>query len=161
MSVASPVAVEIGRRLKTARVRLGLSQYGIAGSLGIAQPTVHSWERGARLPSIESLMRVAAYLDVPITDLLPVEATMRPDLVRLPNVRAMIAAFERTVEDLRRLLLVMAAGTTLTSGPVSGVDELLKPGGWVCPDGQRRVRQEGSRMPEVWPICLTADRRRR
>lgn len=109
MSAASPVAVEIGRRLKTARVRLGLSQYGIAGSLGIAQPTVHSWERGARLPSIESLMRVAAYLDVPITDLLPVEATMRPDLVRLPNVRAMIAAFERTVEDLRRLLLVMEA----------------------------------------------------
>lgn len=36
------------------------------------------------------------------------------------------------------------------------------PAWWVvCPDGQRRVRQEGSRMPEVWPICLTADRRRR
>ncbi|HLD90208.1 MAG TPA: helix-turn-helix transcriptional regulator [Patescibacteria group bacterium] len=40
--------VQVGRRLKEARVRLGLKQEDVAARAGVSQPTVSDLERGVR-----------------------------------------------------------------------------------------------------------------
>lgn len=69
---------DIGRQLKLARTRAHVSQAEVAAHLGVTQTAVSYWEAGRRLPGIDQLMSVAAFLDVPMADLLPDTSVRRP-----------------------------------------------------------------------------------
>lgn len=47
-----------GSLLRSARLRLGLSQTGFATVLGIAQPTLSAYESGRRQPTLPTLLRM-------------------------------------------------------------------------------------------------------
>ncbi len=65
------LAAEVGRRIRRARARAGVSQEALAGRVGCARPTVCRWEWGRRLPALGALVRVAATLGVAPAALLP------------------------------------------------------------------------------------------
>ncbi len=49
-----------GSLLRSARLRLGLSQTTLADLLGIAQPTLSAYESGRRQPTLPTLLRMLA-----------------------------------------------------------------------------------------------------
>jgi transcriptional regulator with XRE-family HTH domain len=49
-----------GALLKSARLRLGLSQHAFADLLGVAQPTLSAYESGRRQPTLPTLLRLLA-----------------------------------------------------------------------------------------------------
>jgi len=85
-------ARHIGRRLKAARQRANASQADLAAYLDVTQTAVSYWEAGRRLPGIDDLMKIADFLDVPLTDLLPGESERRP-------VGAVLRAAAEQVQD--------------------------------------------------------------
>lgn len=62
--------IEFALALKKLRDDKGISQYQLAHDLNIAQSTVGMWESGKRDPSIELLLRLTEYFDVPMGVLL-------------------------------------------------------------------------------------------
>lgn len=55
---------EIGKRIKTLRIRRGLTQADFARLVGVTRPTVISWERGITVPVLYTLKRLAETLGV-------------------------------------------------------------------------------------------------
>ena len=59
-----PAQVELGRRAREIRTELGLSQMALAERIGLHFTFVSEVERGTRNLSLESLLRLAAGLNV-------------------------------------------------------------------------------------------------
>ena len=57
---ASREQMGVGYLILQARGAVGVSQAQLADRIGTSQPTVARWESGAQLPSVRSLLRVAA-----------------------------------------------------------------------------------------------------
>ena len=58
------IAVAFGHRVRTARQEAGLSQEGLAEAAGLHPTFVSNVERGYRVPSVPTLLRLAAGLGV-------------------------------------------------------------------------------------------------
>ena len=58
--------MEFAERLKTLRKQVKLTQAQIAEKLNISQQAYASWERGAKKPTQENLVKIAQILDVSI-----------------------------------------------------------------------------------------------
>ena len=56
----------LSERLKESRKKARLTQVEIAEKLGISQPAYASWERGAKKPTQENLVKLAQVLNVTI-----------------------------------------------------------------------------------------------
>ena len=63
----------MGRRIRRARRRRGLTQAQLADRLGISAPQVTVWETGYRRPSLKSIYRIAKALDVDVAVLLGID----------------------------------------------------------------------------------------
>jgi transcriptional regulator with XRE-family HTH domain len=61
---------QIGERTKAIRIRKKYSQEKVARRADVSTATVQRLEAGKGLPNLDSLIRIAAALDVPIGDLL-------------------------------------------------------------------------------------------
>ncbi|MFK0140735.1 helix-turn-helix transcriptional regulator [Streptomyces murinus] len=60
---------EIGERIRTARLHANLTQVQLGEHIGRDHRTVHRWEYGQRVPTLEDLLLLADALDVPLADL--------------------------------------------------------------------------------------------
>lgn len=60
---------EIGVRIRTARLRAGLTQLQLGEKVGRDHRTIHRWEYAERIPNLEDLLLIAAAVDVPLADL--------------------------------------------------------------------------------------------
>ena len=69
--MASKLTSYIGKTIRTLRQNAGLSQEQFADKAGLHRTYVGSLERGERNPSVETLLRVAKALSVPLRSLLP------------------------------------------------------------------------------------------
>lgn len=58
--------MEFSERLKDLRKQAGLTQVDVAEKLGISQPAYASWERGAKKPTQENLVKIAQILNVSV-----------------------------------------------------------------------------------------------
>ena len=58
--------MEFSERLKDLRQQAGLTQVDVAEELGISQPAYASWERGAKKPTQENLVKIAQILNVSV-----------------------------------------------------------------------------------------------
>ena len=58
--------MEFSERLKTLRKEAGLTQVDVAEKLGISQPAYASWERGAKKPTQDNLVKIAQILNVSV-----------------------------------------------------------------------------------------------
>jgi len=66
MSADKTVARRFGANLAAARKRSGLSQEDLGFRAGLHRTQIGVLERGARLPRIDTLLKLAGALDVPI-----------------------------------------------------------------------------------------------
>jgi transcriptional regulator with XRE-family HTH domain len=61
--------LEVGRKIRVRRLEAGLTLQRLAGAVGVSQSLISQVERGLASPSITTLRRIAAALDVPIAAL--------------------------------------------------------------------------------------------
>ena len=81
-----------GSLLKSARLRLGLSQTAFATLLGIAQPTLSAYESGRRQPTVPTLLRMLARAGL----------ELRLELAARDNHDAVLAEWERSLDETTR-----------------------------------------------------------
>ncbi|HEM3438617.1 helix-turn-helix transcriptional regulator [Streptococcus suis] len=62
--------MEFSERLKELRKKANFTQVEVAEKLGISQPAYASWERGAKKPTQENLVKIAQVLNVSVDYLL-------------------------------------------------------------------------------------------
>lgn len=93
-----------GALLKSARLRLGVSQHAFADLLGIAQPTLSAYESGRRQPTLPTLLRLLANAGL----------ELRLQLAERDNHDDVLAAWERSLSDEARARL-RAQGYRLVS----------------------------------------------
>ena len=101
---ADPVDLHIGRRLRAARRRRGLSQVDLAKALGVVFQQVHRYESGLNRMSASTLWRAAGTLGVDISDFFPGAAGA--DAPPPPPGGAILAARYATLSEGRRTLLL-------------------------------------------------------
>lgn len=65
-------------RLKEILRDKGVRQSELARQLGVTAVTVNSWTTGRRLPTLETLDRIATLLSLPITDFFAVQFHSTP-----------------------------------------------------------------------------------
>lgn len=58
--------MEFSERLKELRKKANFTQVEVAEKLGISQPAFASWERGAKKPTQENLVKIAQVLNVSV-----------------------------------------------------------------------------------------------
>ena len=87
--------IEIGKRLREARRRRGLSQSDIARSAGITQASVSNYETGKRELPLSTVLNLVAALDVPLGELMDVPAVI---VIRDSNLGVAVRAINDSPE---------------------------------------------------------------
>lgn len=62
--------MDIGKIIRQARLRRGLTQQEIADAFGISRAAVAAWEKKGIRPTIDRLAVLARLLDIPLADLI-------------------------------------------------------------------------------------------
>lgn len=74
----SQTNIEIGHRIKEARLRKGITQQQLAGELNFSKSYIRKFEQGTRLPNITNLLAISYVLEVDagsfLTNINPKEA---------------------------------------------------------------------------------------
>ena len=82
----------VAQRMKSARVRAGLSPAELADKIGVKKPYIFELERGTGNPTLKTLNKVAVALDVDPGDFFP--QSTHPALDQ-PHVNLLLAACEK------------------------------------------------------------------
>jgi transcriptional regulator with XRE-family HTH domain len=84
-----PIDVEVGLSLRRLRRKAGLSQTDLGEALGISFQQVQKYERGTNRISASALVKMARFLGVSVSELLPQEdaAPMSPAITQHMMVR--------------------------------------------------------------------------
>jgi transcriptional regulator with XRE-family HTH domain len=68
--MSSPLAVRVGRNLKAARRRMGVSQEEAAIRASLHRSEIGLLERGERMPRVDTVIKLAGAIGVPVIELL-------------------------------------------------------------------------------------------
>lgn len=98
----SDLARQLGRRIYGFRKQSGLTQAGLAEKAKISNEFMSAVERGAKLPSVEVLERIAAGLKVEIKDLFNFDRASFRKLEPLPRDVADVASQLHVLAPARR-----------------------------------------------------------
>ena len=150
--------MELGQRLKTARLELGLSQRQLCGDV-ITRNMLSQIENGSARPSVDTLRYLAGELGKPLSFFLEEDAVISPNqtimdrarresdgkkvLEMLKEYRAPDSVFDREKELLTRLATLNLAEESARDGKIiyaAGLLEDLGPleGGYCAGDLERR-----------------------
>lgn len=112
-----PVDIEVGRRIRTRRQALGMSQEKLGEALGITFQQIQKYEKGANRVGASRLAQIADALDVPPAFFFPetkagkgpaphphIAILDRPDTIALLDAFAALKA-----DDRRRAIFIVAA----------------------------------------------------
>jgi transcriptional regulator with XRE-family HTH domain len=109
-----PIDIDVGARIRTRRVFLGLSQTKLAKALGLTFQQVQKYERGDNRVSASTLVRVARALDTTVAALVgeddsaPSDAPMFRHL-STPGAFGLLEAFVKIPDpEVRRALIRLA-----------------------------------------------------
>lgn len=97
----SSLEMEVGRKIREARRRLGLSQREMAVQLSWQQPKLSKIERGATTLTFKDLTEIADILGQPVSSLLPLDDPH--SLTSLEH--KLLNLFRRLDSDVQRLLV--------------------------------------------------------
>lgn len=61
------IVANVARQLKAERIRRGVSMTKLAGESGLSQQMISYVERGMRSPTLDTLLRIAAVLDIDLS----------------------------------------------------------------------------------------------
>lgn len=70
--------LQFGEALKQLRQRMGLRQDDVARMVGVERSTVANWERGAKQPSLETLVKLSQVFGVSLDELVGVTEATTP-----------------------------------------------------------------------------------
>ncbi len=87
-----------GENLYNLRKSRGYSQVKVAKLLHCSQASITAWETGKRIPDINSIKKIAAACNVPVSSLLPLEETKLYD----DDIREIIDFISKR-SDIRKL----------------------------------------------------------
>lgn len=68
--VYQAICAEVAKILRKERVRKGLTMTNVAGRAGLSQQMVSYVERGLRIPTLDTLLRIASAIDIHLPDVL-------------------------------------------------------------------------------------------
>lgn len=123
--------VDVGIRLRDIRQSRGVSLRALSEACGLSVNAISLIERGVSSPSVSTLQRLAAALDVPITAFFTGETASTP-VVFVPAVERTLVALPRgRMEKLGTGLPnqhVEPLLVTLEAGAVSGLRPVVHPG---------------------------------
>lgn len=95
--------MEIGKKIKEARVASGLTQEQVAGELHMSRQTISNWENEKSYPDIVSLVKMSDLYSVSLDELLKGDGKMLEHLEESTNV----------VRSNKQLLWAVAANVVL------------------------------------------------
>lgn len=98
----SDLAKQLGRRIYDFRKQSGITQAALAERAKISNEFVGALERGAKLPSLEVLARIAAGLRIEIKDLFNFDRSSYRKLEPLPRDVIQVASQLHAFEPARR-----------------------------------------------------------
>ncbi|WP_035061921.1 helix-turn-helix domain-containing protein [Andreprevotia chitinilytica] len=98
--MAEELAMKLGGNIARQRQALGLTQHQVADRLGVNPETISRFERGATVPSLQTLAGLAAALDSTLAGLIDGVSTTPDELARE------LAAVLRPLSEKDRVLLV-------------------------------------------------------
>jgi transcriptional regulator with XRE-family HTH domain len=109
--MAAPLRELVRARIRALRRERGLSQEALCERAGISVDAVTRIERGSRVPTLDTLERLAGALGVSVVELVAPPVNVRPSKVPAP-VRRIVALLEREppevqdgMEEIARALL--------------------------------------------------------
>ena len=101
--------MDIGKRIKMIREKLGLTQQEMASKLGYKMLTISRWERGERTPSLNDLSKLAELYGVNLHWLLTGEGRMFrfevPDIPGIEDDERELLALLRENPELKPLII--------------------------------------------------------
>jgi transcriptional regulator with XRE-family HTH domain len=153
--------IELGRRLRQARLAKGLSQQESGEHLGVSYQQVQKYERGTNRVSVTTLVRLQELYQVPLDFLIPSSggasdalASSRRALkllrdfetIRSGDVRRRLAALVRSLAEqgpaepgrMRRLVtvtalaLLLSVAACVTTSPRKPVEIFVEPRFGIC-----------------------------
>ena len=105
-------------RIRSLRIRAGLSQQQLGNQLGVSAVAVGKWERGQTQPDIRSLTHMADIFGTTIDDLCDHPVVPAADS---PNIQVMTRAFRQLTADEQEKLI--AVGRALFAHAFDGEGE--------------------------------------
>lgn len=66
---------DLGSNIKTMREKVGMTQAELGEKIGVSGVAIMRYEKGLREPNINTLQKIAVALNVPVTQLLPLNET--------------------------------------------------------------------------------------
>lgn len=104
---------QFAKRLKDARIAMGLTQEQLGFAVGVTKSSVSAWENGLESPSFNALLRLREALQCSIDELLGEDSSGRsspgPLAVRDAKEQALLQRF-RSLNARRRLALLELIG---------------------------------------------------
>ena len=90
--------MEIGKKLKAARSRAGLTQEQVAEHLFVSRQTISNWENEKSYPDIVSVVRLSDLYSISLDELLKGDAEMLKHLGEIEKERGPIKPRETETE---------------------------------------------------------------
>jgi transcriptional regulator with XRE-family HTH domain len=109
--IPDPVDVYVGERVRTERIRLGLSQTELGAAIGVTFQQVQKYERGANRISASMLARIARTLHTAIADFFPPDdepSEPRLDIGALKGGHEIAACYAAMTPTQREVFLKLA-----------------------------------------------------
>ena len=148
----SRTATSVGRRIRDARERMGLTQAELGTHLGKTATAVSDWEGGQRSPALDDLVDIAAVLQISMSDLLPVQA---PRVVA--RAQAALLAIEDLADVVDRVLDRFEGADVATTVPRAPTSNPAEAAGFARRrSGQRKAPVDIERVLETCG-CLYAE----
>lgn len=147
----------LGRAIRSARTEAGVSMRSLAAKSGVSQPFLSEVERGQSIPSIATLYRIAAALDISPAVLLPSEDVHDVTVVRAGRGQ-LVPSSDRPRSALGRVVMSdPSRGLEIYEYVIDPADDLdvwyEHPGHKVLHvlDGRLQLRFEGRRGIRLGP----------
>jgi len=103
--------IALGRRLKSLRVRRGLTQAALGMVLGLSFQQIQKYEKAINRIRVSQLRRIAEALGVPVMELLEIsraESSEVSDMIDTRTARRLMDAFRGLPSGARRCLAALA-----------------------------------------------------
>lgn len=81
------ISEKVGERIRAVREKRQLTSTGLAEKIGMSRQLITNWEKGRRLPTLESIISLSDTLNAPVTYLLGISDSLEEPIERKLSVR--------------------------------------------------------------------------
>ena len=97
--------MDIGSRLKNARMNAGLTQENIAEKIGVSRQTISNWENNKSYPDIISVIHLSDFYSISLDELLKEDKKMMKHLEESTNEVKSRQRFSKLIQIMSYLVI--------------------------------------------------------